>query len=256
MIDTHSHLFDEAFQLDIKDCIERCREVNINKVILVGFSHQTNQQAFELAQEYPLFYPTAGLHPSEASKNYKEDLLYLEEFIKKHKIYAIGECGLDYHYGKDNIHEQKKLFQGQIELAIQYQLPLIIHMREATQDTFDILKEYKGKIRGVMHCYSGSKELAEEFIKLGFYISLGGPVTFKNAKEAKRIAEEIDLKSLLIETDCPYLAPVPYRGNRNESSYVLEVAKQIATLRGMSVQQIEEITEQNAIKLFSLEEKI
>ena len=235
MIDTHSHLFDEAFQLDIKDCIERCREVNINKVILVGFSHQTNQQAFELAQEYPLFYPTAGLHPSEASKNYKEDLLYLEEFIKKHKIYAIGECGLDYHYGKDNIHEQKKLFQGQIELAIQYQLPLIIHMREATQDTFDILKE---------------------FIKLGFYISLGGPVTFKNAKEAKRIAEEIDLKYLLIETDCPYLAPVPYRGNRNESSYVLEVAKQIATLRGMSVQQIEEITEQNAIKLFSLEEKI
>lgn len=223
---------------------------------MVGFSHQTNQQAFELAQEYPLFYPTAGLHPSEASKNYKEDLLYLEEFIKKHKIYAIGECGLDYHYGKDNIHEQKKLFQGQIELAIQYQLPLIIHMREATQDTFDILKEYKGKIRGVMHCYSGSKEMAEEFIKLGFYISLGGPVTFKNAKEAKRIAEEIDLKSLLIETDCPYLAPVPYRGNRNESSYVLEVAKQIATLRGMSVQQIEEITEQNAIKLFSLEEKI
>jgi TatD DNase family protein len=107
-----------------------------------------------------------------------------------------------------------------------------------------------------MHCYSGSKEMAEEFIKLGFYISLGGPVTFKNAKEAKRIAEEIDLKSLLIETDCPYLAPVPYRGNRNESSYVLEVAKQIATLRGMSVQQIEEITEQNAIKLFSLEEKI
>lgn len=129
-------------------------------------------------------------------------------------------------------------------------------MREATQDTFDILKEYKGKIRGVMHCYSGSKEMAEEFIKLGFYISLGGPVTFKNAKEAKRIAEEIDLKYLLIETDCPYLAPVPYRGNRNESSYVLEVAKQIATLRGMSVQQIEEITEQNAIKLFSLEEKI
>ncbi|MDE6656872.1 MAG: TatD family hydrolase, partial [Anaeroplasmataceae bacterium] len=256
MIDTHSHLFDESFQEDIEACIDRCRQVNVNKIVLVGFSHTTNERAQEFAQRYSLFYPTAGLHPSEASLNYKEDLIKLDQFIRTHKVYAIGECGLDYHYGKEQIEEQKKLFRGQIELSIKYKLPLIIHMRDATQDTYEILKEYTGEIFGVMHCYSGSLEMAKEFIKLGFYISLGGPVTFKNAKESKRIAESIDLDKLLVETDCPYLAPTPYRGQRNESSYVKNVVLEIAELRNMEFSEIESITEQNAKKLFNLEDRL
>ncbi|MCM1130136.1 MAG: TatD family hydrolase [Roseburia sp.] len=254
MIDTHSHLFDDSFKEDIEECIQRCILANVNKIILVGFSHQTNELVQEYAKKYKLFYPTAGLHPSEANPNYKKDLDKLEVFLKEHKVYAIGECGLDYHYGRENIEEQKQLFRGQIELSIKKHLPLIIHMRDATQDTFDILKEYTGKVFGVMHCYSGSLEMAKEFIKLGFYISLGGPVTFKNAKESKKIAEGIDLNWLLVETDCPYLAPTPYRGQRNESSYVKNVVSEIAFLRDMTFDQVEKITEKNAIELFGLED--
>lgn len=256
MIDTHSHLFDDSFKEDIEECIQRCKLANVNKIILVGFSHQTNEIVQEYVKKYNLFYPTAGLHPSEASLNYKKELDELEEFVKEHRIYAIGECGLDYHYSKENIEEQKQLFRGQIELSIKYHLPLIIHMRDATQDTYEILKKYAGKIFGVMHCYSGSLEMAKEFIKLGFYISLGGPVTFKNAKESKRVAESIDLNYLLVETDCPYLAPIPYRGQRNESSYVKNVIAEIALLRNLKFCDIEDITEKNAIKLFSLEDRV
>lgn len=255
MIDTHSHLFDDAFSSDRELCIKRCIDNNINKIVLVGFSRKTNEEAYLMANDNKLFYPTAGLHPSEASINNKKDLEYLEEFILSHKIYAIGECGLDYHYGKENINEQKELFKGQILLAIKYKLPLIIHMRDATKDTFDILKEYKGKLKGVMHCYSGSYEMALEFLKIGFYISLGGPVTFKNAKDSKFIAASIDLNKLLVETDCPYLAPTPYRGTRNESSYVKEVVKEIAVLRNLEFDEVEKITEKNAIELFNLEDR-
>ncbi|MDE6583788.1 MAG: TatD family hydrolase [Anaeroplasmataceae bacterium] len=254
MIDTHSHLFDESFQMDLEDCIKRCKENNVHKIILVGFSHTTNLLASDYAKKYPIFYPTAGLHPSEASKNFLYDLEVLEKFIQEHKIYAIGECGLDYHYGKDNIMEQKELFRGQVELSMKYQLPLIIHMRDATQDTYEILKEYKGRIQGVMHCYSGSLEMAKEFIKLGLHISLGGPVTFKNAKDSKLVASSIELDRLLIETDCPYLAPVPFRGTRNESSYVKYVAEEIARLRNISLEDLELATEENAKNLFKLED--
>lgn len=254
MIDTHSHLFDEAFTNDLEACIQRCYDNNVNKVILVGFSKQTNQQAIDFASKYPLFYPTAGLHPSEASIHWQEDMLYLADFIAKHKVYAIGECGLDYHYGKDDYELQKELFIAQIKLSIEQHLPLIIHMRDATQDTYDILKQFKGQAYGVMHCYSGSWEMAKEFMKLGFKISLGGPVTFKNAKESKIVAKEIDLSQLLIETDCPYLAPVPFRGTRNESSYVHYVCEEIARIKSMDAEIVAKQTEQNAIALFRLEE--
>lgn len=253
MIDTHSHLFDESFQMDLEDCIKRCQENNVHKVILVGFSHSTNLLANTYANKYKIFYPTAGLHPSEADINYLQDLERLEAFIQAHKVYAIGECGLDYHYGKDNVKEQIGLFEGQIELSIKYQLPLVIHMRDATQDTFTLLKKYKGKIQGVMHCYSGSLEMAKEFMKLGLYISLGGPVTFKNAKDSKMVAKEIPLDRLLIETDCPYLAPTPYRGKRNESSYVRYVAEEIASIRNITIEEVEVATEDNAKRLFKLE---
>ncbi|MBD5390446.1 TatD family hydrolase [bacterium] len=256
MIDTHSHLFDAAFQNDIEECLQRCKENHVNKIVLVGFSHETNQQAQDYAKNYSIFYPTAGLHPSEATPNFENDFSELETFVQNNKVYAIGECGLDYHYGKENREEQIQLFRKQIELSIQFDLPIIIHMRDATQDTYEILKEYAPKVKGVMHCYSGSLEMAEEFIKLGFYISLGGPVTFKNAKESKRIASSIDINRLLVETDCPYLAPVPYRGTRNESSYVKYVIEEIAVLRNMTSIDVENITTSNAIKLFNLEDEL
>ena len=252
MIDTHSHLFEQEFDIDRNLCIERAKDKNINKIILVGFSKETNSKAFELSKIYNIFYPTAGLHPSEASVDYLHDLEYLNDFISNHKVYAIGECGLDYYWVKDNKDLQKALFKGQIELAIKYDLPLIIHCRDAYEDTYNILSEYKSKVRGVMHCYSGSYEMALKFIELGFYISLGGPVTFKNAKEPKKVALNIPLDRLLIETDCPYLSPTPFRGKRNESSYVFYVCNEIANIRGMNFDEIENILDKNACSLFKI----
>ena len=251
MIDTHSHLFEDDFKDDIDNCIQRAKDNNIEKIILVGFSYTTNRQAQELAKKYDIFYPTAGVHPEEADKDYLDKFNELKEFIKNNKVYAIGECGLDYYWDITYKEEQKELLKLQCELAIELDLPIIIHMRDATKDTYDILKEYKG-LRGVMHCYSGSYEMAKEFIKLGFYISLGGPVTFKNAKEPKIIAKEIPLDRLLIETDCPFLAPTPFRGKRNESSYVKYVCEEIANIRGISKEEVDLATTQNAKNLFKI----
>lgn len=253
MIDSHSHLFDIQFKDDLEECINRCKKKNINKIILVGFTKKSNQLAFDITQKYSIFYPTAGLHPEEIYDNYLDDLSYLHEFILTHKVYAVGECGLDYHYRIDNKEIQKEVFIRQIEYSIEFNLPLIIHVRDAIMDAYDILKEYKGKIKGVMHCYSGSYEMALKFIDLGLYISLGGPVTFKNARIPKEVAIKIPKDRLLIETDCPYLSPEPFRGKRNESSYVYYVAKAIAELNDMSLDEIDEITTRNTINLFRLE---
>ena len=252
MIDTHSHLFEDEFKEDLSLCINRCKENNVNKIVLVGFSHETNNKAQELSKKYDIFYPTAGLHPSEATVNYLNDFNQLVEFINNNKIYAIGECGLDYHWTKENISEQHELFKLQCELAIKLDLPIIVHSRDASQDTFDIIKSYGGKLKGVMHCYSGSFEMALEYVKLGFYVSLGGPVTFKNAKEPKLVAEKLPIDRLLIETDSPYLAPTPHRGERNESSYVRLVLEEIARIRNMSVEELDKITTNNAEKLFKI----
>lgn len=252
MIDTHCHLFDEEFDIDREDAIKRAIDSGVEKMILVGFSHKTNQLAQEMAKKWNVFYPTAGLHPSEASLNYLNDFLEFKSFVEKNKVYAVGECGLDYHWDITYKEEQKKLFRLQCEYAIKKDLPIVVHSRDAAQDTYDIIASYKGKLKGVMHCYSGSKELALEYVKLGFYISLGGPVTFKNAKEPKEVAKAVPLDLLLIETDCPYLAPTPMRGKRNESSYVKYVRDEIASLRGITSKEVEEATTKNAIRLFKI----
>lgn len=250
MIDTHSHLFDEAFD-DIEECVQRCKENNVNKVVLVGFAKGNNSIAQEYAKRFDIFYPTAGIHP-ENVECLEDDIEYLEDFIKNNKVYAIGECGLDYHWRDDNKELQKEEFKAQIELAIKYKLPIIVHSRDSISDTYDILKEYKGKIEGVMHCFSGSYEMAQRFIDLGLYIGFDGPVTFKNAKEPKKIASLIPQDRILIETDCPYLTPHPHRGERNESSYVSFVCEEIAKLRGIDKEEMERITDENAIRLFRL----
>ena len=252
-IDTHAHIFDEAFNKDREEVIKRIKEAKINKIVIVGFSKETNVLALELAKKHDFIYPTAGYHPSEANEINEEDIQVLERFINDNKVYAIGECGLDYYWVKDNIEKQKWLFNEQIKLAIKYDLPLVIHCRDAIADVYDILKSYKGQVRFVMHCYSGSVEMAREFLKLGGYISLGGPVTFKNAKTPKEVALDVPLDRLLIETDCPYLAPTPYRGKRNEPSYVRNVLNEIALLRGMDVLELEGILDSNSINFFKLD---
>ena len=252
MIDTHCHFFSEEFKDDLDECINRCKENNINKIMLVGFSYETNRLAQEYSKKYDIFYPTAGVHPEECNKDYLEQFNELKEFIKNNKVYAIGECGLDYHWSIEFKEEQKELFKLQCQLAIENDLPIIIHSRDAQQDTFDIVKSFNGKLKGVMHCYGGSLELALEYVKLGMYISLGGPLTFKNAKEPKRVAEGIDINKLLIETDSPFLAPDPYRGKRNESSYVRFVCQKMAEIKGLSFEETEKITSLNAEKLFNI----
>ena len=252
-IDTHAHIFDEAFDEDRDEVIKRIVEANINKVVVVGFSKETNVLALELAKKHELIYSTAGYHPSEANEINVNDIVELESFINDNKVYAIGECGLDYYWVKDNIEKQKWLFNEQIKLAIKYDLPLVIHCRDAVSDVYEILKGYKGQVRFVMHCYSGSVEMAREFLNLGGYISLGGPVTFKNAKTPKEVAVDVPLDRLLIETDCPYLAPTPYRGKRNEPSYVRNVLNEIALLKGIDVLELESILDSNSINFFKLD---
>ncbi len=254
MIDSHAHIFDESFSLDLENVINNAKNNGVNKIVLVGFSRDTNDLAYQLATKYKGYlYPTCGIHPSEVSDNYLSDLVYLEDFINNHKVYALGECGLDYHYDTSNKDLQLKVFEEQVKLSIKYNLPLIIHSRDAINDTYNILSKYK-EARGVMHCYSGSLEMALKFIALGFYISLGGPVTFKNARVPKEVAKGIPLDKLLIETDSPYLAPTPYRGKRNEPAYVKEVLKAISEIRNIDILELEKILENNTIKLFKLED--
>ncbi len=254
IFDTHSHLFEEDFDSDRDKCFGNLKAID-GKVMLVGFNTKNNLEAYNLAKEYNM-YSSAGLHPDTADEDIELNLKLLEEFINTHKVYAIGECGLDYHWVKDNIDRQKKLFEAQIKLAIKYDLPIIVHSRDAHQDTFNLINKYSGKLKGIMHCYSGSLELALEYIKIGFYISLGGPVTFKNAKEPKKIASNIDINHLLVETDCPFLAPEPFRGKRNESSYVKYTAKYIANLRNMSYEELTKITSENAYRIFNIKENV
>ena len=252
-IDTHAHIFDEQFNCDREEVIKRLIEAKIEKLVLVGFSKETNVLAQNLALKHDFIYPTAGYHPSEANDISEADILELEKFITNNKVYAIGECGLDYYWVSDNKEKQKWLFEEQIKLAIKFDLPLVIHSREATADIYNILKEYAHNVRFVMHCYSGSVEMAREFIKIGGYISLGGPVTFKNAKTPKEVAIDTPLDKLMIETDCPYLAPVPYRGKRNEPAYVRNVLNEIATLKNMDVEELEKILDCNSINFFKLD---
>ncbi len=250
--DTHSHLFEEDFDIDRINCIKRLYETN-TKCMFVGFNTNNNIVAYNLAQELNM-YSSAGLHPDTQFEDIDANLASLREFIKTHKVYALGECGLDFHWEPFDKERQMRLFEEQIKMSIEFNLPLIIHSRDAHQETFDMLKKYEGQVYGIMHCYSGSLELAREYVKMGWYISLGGPLTFKNAKEPKRVAQGIDISHLLIETDCPFLTPEPFRGKRNESSYVHYVALALANLKNMTIEDVENITYQNALKVYNIKE--
>ncbi|WP_282139300.1 TatD family hydrolase [Rossellomorea aquimaris] len=253
LFDTHVHLNAEQFDEDLEEVISRAREAGVEKMVVVGFDRPTINRAMELIDQYEFLYASIGWHPVDAIDMKDEDLAWIEELSNHPKVVAIGEMGLDYHWDKSPKDVQKEVFRKQIHLAKKVKLPIIIHNRDATQDIVDILREEGAEeVGGIMHCFSGSPEIAQECVDMNFYISLGGPVTFKNAKKPKEVAKEIPLEKLLIETDCPYLAPHPNRGKRNEPAYVKLVAEQIAELKEVSLEEVENITTENAKKLFNI----
>ncbi len=253
LFDTHVHLNAEQFDEDLEEVISRAREAGVENMVVVGFDRPTIDRAMELIGQYDFLYAAIGWHPVDAIDMKDEDLVWIEELSRHPKVVAIGEMGLDYHWDKSPKDVQKEVFRKQIQLAKKVKLPIVIHNRDATQDIVDILREEGAdEVGGIMHCFSGSPEIAQECVDMNFYISLGGPVTFKNAKKPKEVAKEIPLEKLLIETDCPYLAPHPYRGKRNEPAYVKLVAEQIAELKEVSLEVVEKMTTENAKKLFNI----
>lgn len=254
LIDTHVHLNAHQYEDDVEEVIRRALDAGVERMIVVGFDRPTIKGALTLAETYDFIYAAVGWHPVDAIDCTEEDLAWIEQLAIEHpKVVAIGEMGLDYHWDKSPKDIQKKVFREQIRLAKRVNLPIIIHNRDATADVVQILKEEEAHTTGgIMHCFSGSVETARQCIEMNFMISLGGPVTFKNAKMPKKVAEEIELEYLLVETDAPYLTPHPHRGKRNEPFYVTLVAEEIARLKGIPVEDVAYQTTENAKRLFGI----
>lgn len=253
LFDTHTHLNDLAFEEDREKVIGRAKEEGVSLLVNVGFNRLTIPQTLKLAESYDFIYAAVGWHPQDAGEMKEEDLIWIEELATHPKVVAIGEMGLDYYWDKAPRDVQKEVFRKQIALAKRVKKPIIIHDRDAHRDVVDILREEGAdEVGGVMHCFGGSYELAQECLDLNFYISFGGPLTFKNAKKPKEVAKHIPLDRLLIETDSPYLTPHPFRGKRNESSYVKYVAQSLAELKEVSYEDICRITMENGKRLFRI----
>jgi TatD DNase family protein len=247
--DTHCHLSKEYYE-NIDEIIENAKQNDIHRLITCGCDKEGIKEAIEIASKYDNVYLEIGFHPSEANITTEEDIEWLKKLIKENKkVVAVGEIGLDYHWDKDNKDKQKELFRKMIEIAIDNNLPVVIHSRDAFQDTYDILKEYK--VKGDIHCFSGSLENAKRYIDLGYVLGIGGVLTFKNTN-LKETIKELDLSSIILETDSPYLAPVPYRGQDNEPKYVKLVAEEIANLKNISLEEVSRTTENNIKKLFNI----
>ena len=254
MIDSHCHINDRAFIGRETEYIELSKQAGVDKFLVVGCDLTTSISAVDLAKRFDECYAAIGIHPSDCKKANKNDLDKIEKLINNNKVIAIGEIGLDYYWDKeDNIKaQQKEFFIKQIELANKYDLPISIHCRDAYEDCLNVLKEHPVKKGGVMHCYGGSKEMMVEFIKQGFYIGIGGTVTFKNAVKIKEVATYVSNDKYLLETDSPYLAPTPHRGEENHSKYIPLIRDQIAMLKGVDPKQVEEDTTNNFKRLFNI----
>lgn len=253
-IDIHAHLNDERLIHELEEVLARAKSSNVGKVICVGCDVSTSKKAVEIAERFENVFACVGIHP-EYAKNAKEgDIEEIRSLANSKKVVAIGEIGLDYHYeGFDKV-SQIALFERQLRLASELNLPIQIHSRDATGDTMEVLNRNRGLLMrgGVFHCYSGSVETMREVVKLGLKISIGGVLTFKNARSLLDVAAEVPLESVLFETDCPYLAPVPHRGERNEPKNVEFVAKKFAEIRGLSLEEVEKIVEKNTNSVFGI----
>ena len=253
-VDTHVHLNAEQYEKDLQEVIDRALEAKVETMVVVGFDRKTILRTMELIEAYDFIYGVIGWHPVDAIDCTEEDLKWIESLSAHPKIVGIGETGLDYYWDKSPKDVQQELFRKQIHLAQKVNLPIIIHNRDATGDVVRILREENAaSVGGVMHCYSGSVETARECIEMNFMISLGGPVTFKNARMPKEVATEIPLEYLMIETDAPYLAPHPHRGKRNEPGLVPIVAEEIARLKELPIEEVAHATTFNAKKFFGID---
>lgn len=251
--DTHVHLNSEQYE-NVEEIIKNALDNNVNKMVVVGYDLKSSLKAIEIASKYSFVYAAIGMHPSEIKKMEKDDLNKIEELLINKKVVAIGEIGLDYHWDKDNKEEQKEVFIKQIKWANKYNLPIIIHSRDAAEDTYNILKENKNYYKkGIMHCYSYSLEIAKEFIKLNFMLAFGGTLTFLNSKQNKEVVKEIALKYLLTETDAPYLTPHPYRGQRNEPKYIPLIVEEISKIKEKNKEEVSQILYNNACDFFEVE---
>ena len=258
LFDSHAHYDDEKFDQDREEIIQKIYDSGVEKFISSGYSLESSKRAIELADKYEFIYTTVGISPNDVKQTLEEtieDIKKLEDIITRKendKIVGIGEIGLDYYWNKENKEIQKQAFIMQIELANRLNLPITIHTREAVSDTLEILKQHPVQQKGVFHCCPLNRELVKEALKLGFYISFAGPVTFKNSKNAQEIVEMVPNDRMLIETDSPYLAPEPVRGTRNDSRNVRYIAEKIANIKSLSTEEIAEITYQNTLKIFKI----
>lgn len=250
IFDSHAHYNDEQFDIDRDSLLASLPEAGIVGIINCGTDVKSSSESLVMAEKYPFVYAACGYHPESALEFADDNLIEIEKMLSHPKCVAVGEIGLEYHYDFVPKDVQKYVFEKHLELAVKYDMPVIVHDREAHADTMDLLKKYRPK--GVLHCYSGSTEMAKEVLKLGMYIGLGGAVTFKNAVKPVEVAEMIPLDRLLLETDCPYMAPVPMRGKRNNSAYIEFVAEKIAGIRGVSAQDLLDITAENTRVLFGI----
>ncbi|MFQ3549430.1 MAG: TatD family hydrolase [Armatimonadota bacterium] len=250
LIDTHAHLNDEKFANDLVEVLNRAKETYISAIINCGYDIKSSTRAVEMANDYHIIYATVGVHPHDAKSFENDTISQMKELIKKDKVLAVGEIGLDYHYDFSPRDMQKSAFETQMDLAVDLDLPVIIHSRESEEDTLDIVDNYRGKIKGVFHCFSGDVRFAEKVLELGYYIGVDGPVTYKNAEKLREVIDMCPIDRLLLETDCPYMAPMPYRGTRNEPSYLKLICDGCAKIKKISSEEIAEETTKNTLNLF------
>lgn len=255
LFDSHCHLDDEKFEEDRQAVIEKIFSSGVTKLISAGYSFVSSKRALELANNYSQIYTVSGISPNDIPENVEklqEEINEIEKLAKSEKVLGIGEIGLDYYWSKENKELQKYAFIKQIELANKLVLPIVIHTREAVMDTIEILKANPVNKKGIFHCCPLNKELIKEALKLGFYISFAGPVTFKNSKNADEVIRLVPDEKMLIETDSPYLSPEPNRGKRNDSSNVRYIAEKIADVKGYSLEEVAKITHDNACRIFEI----
>lgn len=252
LFDTHAHLNDERFCEDRHSLIMSLKENGVGAYCEIGFDMPSSRKAAALAQKYDFVYSAVGVHPHDSKDMTEGDIPEIRELLSKEKVVALGEIGLDYYYDNSDRPTQRMWFARQLEIAKEVNMPVVIHSRDAMADTIEILKGHSNG-DGIIHCYSGSRESAKILLNMGYYISFAGPVTFKNAREALEVIDYVPMDRLLIETDSPYLAPVPYRGKRNCPVYVAEVAKKVAEIKGITFEEVARITFENAKKIYRID---
>lgn len=252
IIDTHAHYDDKQFDIDRDELLSSMESGGIGAVINASATVRSWDKVLKFTEQYPFMYGMIGVHPDEIGELDEEKFVQMEQLISNPKIVAVGEIGLDYYWDKESHNQQKEWFIKQLNLARKYDLPVNVHSREAAADTMDIMKEYGQGMKAIIHCYSYSKEMALQYVKMGYLLGIGGVVTFKNAKKLKEVVEAVPIEHIVLETDCPYLAPDPYRGKRNSSLYLPYVAKAIADLKGMTEEEVIEITTANARRFYGI----